>query len=87
MALLKTFEQENGVQISYWKITLFTYFKTKNEVEVFLSGYINQDARENNKTPVKVERYKFHLTSNEVQIGDLYNLIKNLPIFENAEDV
>lgn len=88
MALLKSVDTDFGIPATYWNIgAVQEDFKGKG-TEVTFYGYANKQARDDGKQP---------LSAGKVQIGGdeyvagadrqaLYEIIKQKPEFEGAED-
>jgi hypothetical protein len=57
MALEKTIENKSGVSSSYWRILTVTTNYETNTAQILLSGYLNQQARFDGKTPLDNRGY------------------------------
>lgn len=95
MALKKEIELENGITINYHRIT--TINKVTNNVTVIeVAGYISEEKRKEeiealkNGTEMNVFIHTMFFNKEYVEnetIKDLYNYVKTIEMFENAEDI
>lgn len=85
MALLTSLETSTGLSLtdSYARIT--RYLGDKENVEIFVSWYINEQARLSNKMHLQEKTYVCPLPEGDILPG-LYNYLKTLPEFYNSVD-
>lgn len=88
MALKKVVMTDFGVEAKYWNIgAVQEDFKGKG-TEVTFYGYATEDARRNEKQPLAAG--KIQITGDDYVAGadraKLYEIIKQKPEFEGAED-
>ena len=94
MALLKEIELENGVKVSYHRITSVNAI-TNNNSMIEVSSYTSEAKRNEEKNAEKGEdinvfiHTKFIDTeyNKSLNVDSAYAYIKSLPIFEDAIDV
>jgi hypothetical protein len=88
MAIIKQYENENGVTVEYWNIGAVQEDFKGRGTEVTIYGYVSQAAREAGKNPP--EARKFTLSGDDYVAGadraQLYAIIKQRPEFEGAQD-
>lgn len=94
MALKKTLELESGVVGDYWKIKTISIDFSTEIARAALHLYINQEARLAGKAYVHTiainvssPDFKGSSLSDKSPLITAYELIKQLPEFELAEDV
>lgn len=91
MALCKNIETRYGVTASYHKITQIQISWHTKECTVYLSGYIDKSAREQDKSPIYsvgydyfADMFDFNVEGNLTE--QLYSKIKLEKEFTNATD-
>lgn len=94
MALLKEIELENGIKVSYHRITSVNAITNNNSI-IEVSSYTSEAKRNEEKNAEKGEdinvfiHTKFIDTeyNKNLNVDSAYAYIKSLPIFEDAIDV
>ncbi|CAB5220139.1 hypothetical protein UFOVP239_64 [uncultured Caudovirales phage] len=88
MALIKSIDTDYGLPATYWNIgAVQEDFKGKG-TEVTFYGYASKEAKEAGKQPLSMG--KINIGGNEYMAdadrADLYEIIKQRPEFDGAED-
>lgn len=94
MALLKEIELENGVKVSYHRITSVNAITNNNSI-IEVSSYTSEAKRNEEKNAEKGEdinvfihtRFIYTEYNKNLNVDLAYAYIKSLPIFEDAIDV
>ena len=91
MALYKEITMDNGVKISYFRISKINSVVNGN-TEFFVQSYVDKDSRDrekNNevyKTTISEDCYIVTYDENK-NIKDFYDYLKTLECFEGATDI
>ncbi len=59
MALKKIKELSSGISVEYWKVTQLNINWHKKQAHMVLEGFINKEARDDNKIPVTSQIWDF----------------------------
>lgn len=84
MALKKQIDTKFGCKSEYWRIIRINEC-FDGGVEVFVGGYKDSTARQNQSLPLEIVEFKFYET--DVTRSVAYGLIKSNPMFNDAEDI
>lgn len=86
MALSTTLQHPSGITVdsSYVRITRF--LGDKNEVEVFVSWFASEEARQSNKAALQEATFVVPYPVGDLLPG-LYTALKSLDTFSEAQDV
>jgi len=86
MAIIKEIPTEYGVNFNYHKISEVKIINTDNDtqVRIIVSSYADEEARKQNKTPVKKECI---IQNGEFALQAFYSLLKTyFPDYKDGED-
>lgn len=95
MALLKPIKLENGITVTYHRVT-HVLNVTNQEITIGINSYIDQEGRESEQQAYAMnERQMAYVEGlsvilpyrEEFGIVDAYEYLKTLPEFEGAQDV
>jgi hypothetical protein len=91
MALKKDIQTQYGITAGYWRLDNLHYSKAENQINFSLLLYPSKEiAQIENVFPLENRGYSFS-PSNSDWTGDIrvacYNLAKQCPSFEGAEDI
>ena len=89
MALFKEISTNYGIPASYWKITSLV-FNLNKDCTIQLSGYANQDARDNSDSSLRVFEYTIPAVDvvDPFTLESAYDYIKTQPDFSfNTIDI
>jgi hypothetical protein len=85
MALKKLITEENGIQAKYWKIKEIKIIKGNALVRML--GFVNADFRgKGEENFVLRNNFSININSEKGIYQECYEGLKQLEIFENAED-
>lgn len=97
MALKKKIKKPNGIELEYHRIAMVK-IDTNQQVSILILSYLNEDGRNSEKYPSKVEmgdpvfpfvdaEYRSCAYDENMNIKNAYEWLKHQPDFEGAEDV
>ncbi len=91
MALTKKIELSNGIVCNYHRISIIHIIPEK-DVFLKIASYLTEEARRKSPVPVHEDEINFSWEEisdaykNDTLLKKFYELLKKLPLFDNAED-
>jgi len=92
MALQKTFQRTDGVQISYWHVHTWECVKAGSIIRVVLIGWLDKASHDNGLLAVQNARIQldpqmpWDFSKGDPVRQDIYDYLKTLPDWQGATD-
>lgn len=88
MALRLEYRTNSGIIANYWKLAYFRWDAIRNELETIMGLYVREEERRAGAEPVALipKSVSVNLDADDNPFIAIYDAVKTLPEFTNAED-